>query len=118
MVSLGYVFMVLAFFCALAISYALWRSVMSIIAPSALLTQTQTAEREELLQKKHMLLLQLKDLELEKALDKMSDEDYQHFQAKFREQAKETMLALDNEIAPFRDEALALVERARKKAGA
>jgi hypothetical protein len=70
---------------------------LSMAAPSA--------EEEQ----KRSVLRALKDLEFEKSVGKISDEDYRMLSEGYRRQAKELMRALDASVEPMRAEIDALV---------
>ncbi len=76
---------------------------MSMAAPSA--------EEEQ----KRAVLRALKDLELEKSLGKISDEDYKSLSASYRQQAKDLIRALDANLEPLRAEIDELVAQRLKE---
>lgn len=63
----------------------------------------------DLSEKKSRALRALKDLEQEHALGKIDDVDYAALDADYRAQAKEVIREMDDELAPFREKAEALV---------
>ena len=60
---------------------------------------------DALAEQKRRVLRALKDVEAEHALGKIDDADYEIFVARYREEAKEVMRAMDLEVAPLREEA-------------
>jgi hypothetical protein len=69
----------------------------------------------ELSDKKQRALRALKDLEQEHALGKIDDVDYAALDADYRAQAKEVIREMDDELAPFREKAEALVREHLEK---
>ncbi|MBC7170929.1 MAG: zinc ribbon domain-containing protein, partial [Polyangiaceae bacterium] len=73
--------------------------------------------RRALLLEKESLLRGLKDLEFERDAGKLSEEDFEIVGRKLRSRAKQVLRLLDDEAAPFRAEAEALVEAHLAAAG-
>jgi hypothetical protein len=71
------------------------------------------AEEEQ----KRAVLRALKDLEFERSVGKISEEDYRALVAKYRAEAKRLLQLLDQEAAPGRERAEALVLRRLRKEG-
>jgi len=69
----------------------------------------------ELFEEKTRALRALKDLEQENALGKIDDADFAKLRDEYRAIAKDTMRALDAEVAPFREKAEALVREHLEK---
>jgi hypothetical protein len=67
------------------------------------------ATRRALLEEKHSVLRALKDLEFERSLGKISEDDHASLEAKYRTRAKEILLSLDENLGPWRKKAEALV---------
>jgi hypothetical protein len=63
----------------------------------------------ELSERKRRALRALKDLEQDHALGKIDDADYAALDDEYRTQAKEVLREMDEEIAPFREKAEAMV---------
>lgn len=66
-------------------------------------------ERVVLLEEKKATLRALKDLELERALGKIDDADHQGMESRLRSRARQVLHALDEDLAPWREKAEALV---------
>jgi hypothetical protein len=83
-----------------------WWSLHSLTGSGALTLEealsmaAPSAEEEQ----KRAVLRALKDLELEKSLGKISDEDYRTLSASYRQQAKDLIRALDANLDPLRAE--------------
>ncbi len=60
-------------------------------------------------EEKRSLLTQLKDLERERRIGKLSQEDYDNLSADYRERAKLVLAAIDAELAPKMSDATALL---------
>ncbi|MDC3956315.1 zinc ribbon domain-containing protein [Polyangium jinanense] len=71
------------------------------------------AEEEQ----KRAVIRALKDLEFERSVGKISEEDYRALVAKYRAEAKRLLQALDESAAPGRERAEALVQRRLKQLG-
>lgn len=71
------------------------------------------AEEEQ----KRAVLRALKDLEFERSVGKISEEDYRALVAKYRAEAKRLLQALDQSAAPGRERAEVLVQRRLKQLG-
>ncbi|MDI3289790.1 zinc-ribbon domain-containing protein [Polyangium sp. 15x6] len=71
------------------------------------------AEEEQ----KRAVIRALKDLEFERSVGKISEEDYRALVAKYRAEAKRLLQALDQSAAPGRERAEALVQRRLKQLG-
>lgn len=72
------------------------------------------AARRVLLEEKHSVLRALKDLEFERSLGKISDDDHAALETKYRARAKEILLALDENLGPWREKAEALVAASKE----
>ncbi|TKC96457.1 zinc ribbon domain-containing protein [Polyangium fumosum] len=71
------------------------------------------AEEEQ----KRAVIRALKDLEFERSVGKISEEDYRALVAKYRAEAKRLLRALDQNAAPGRERAEVLVQRRLKQLG-
>ncbi|XXX75998.1 hypothetical protein WMF30_50950 [Sorangium sp. So ce134] len=71
------------------------------------------AEEEQ----KQAVLRALKDLEFERSVGKISDEDYADLVAKYRAEAKRLLRLLDADAQPRREQVAALVARHLRRAG-
>lgn len=71
------------------------------------------AEEEQ----KQAVLRALKDLEFERSVGKISEEDYQALVTKYRAEAKRLLRLLDADAQPRRDQVEALVEKRLRRAG-
>ncbi|WP_437926694.1 zinc ribbon domain-containing protein [Sorangium sp. So ce291] len=68
-------------------------------------------------EQKQSVLRALKDLEFERSVGKISDEDYAELVAKYRAEAKRLLRLLDADAQPRREEVAALVARHLRRAG-
>jgi hypothetical protein len=101
--------------------YAFFRSVRAALSPGSGLVDEDlalAARRAELLERKERLLGDLHDLEIERAGGKLGESDFEAMQAKMRAEAKRVLAALDQDVAPFRAEAEALIDEAVRAAAA
>jgi len=64
---------------------------------------------------KDALLRQIKDLEFEHAVGKISDDDFAVLNTDVRERARRLLSELEEELSPFRREAQAQIERYRRQ---
>jgi hypothetical protein len=88
----------------------LWASLRTLTGDSALPADmealtTRRPVMDELHEQKIRVLRALKDLESEHALGKIDDADYADLVARYREEAKNVLRAIDLEVAPRRAEA-------------
>jgi hypothetical protein len=93
----------------------LWHSVREALTPAgeALLgNEIVSRERAALLSEKHSLLIALRDLEAEREAGKLSQEDFSELSGRYRARAREVLRALDEQLAPHRASAKALLESA------
>lgn len=95
--------------------FALWQSLR---ASFGLAEQDETAltvdgseARTMLLHEKEAVLENIRDLEFEHEAGKISERDYEAQNAALRERAKEILKLLDEDVAPYRKEADALLAR-------
>jgi hypothetical protein len=88
-----------------------WSSVLSLTGEAplsldeALGMAAPRAEEEQ----KRAVLRALKDLDYERSVGKISDEDYAELSARYRQQARELLRSLDEELAPARERLARLV---------
>ncbi|WP_437733178.1 hypothetical protein [Sorangium sp. So ce1335] len=68
-------------------------------------------------EQKQAVLRALKDLEFERSVGKISDEDYAELVAKYRAEAKRLLRILDADAQPRREQVAALVARHLRRAG-
>ena len=108
--ALPWVFVGLAA-CALLLGFtALWLSLRDAFAdPKETALDALTESRRALLGDKDALLQEIQDLAFERESDKISETDYQQLNAKMRARAKHVLAKLDDDVAPFREEARQLV---------
>ena len=98
---------------------AIWGSVRALFGETPLAGEdafaigSPSAEEEQ----KRAVLRAIKDLEFERAVGKISEEDYKELVAKYRAQAKTLLRLLDKRAAPARAEAEMLADRHFKKLG-
>jgi hypothetical protein len=114
--------LVAAFFAlSLVIGFA-WVSVQSLSGDSPLtldeaLTLGQPSVEEE---QKRAVLRALKDLDYERSVGKISDQDYHELSARYREEAKRLIERVDESLTPARERAEKLlaerVERDKERA--
>jgi hypothetical protein len=101
----------------------LWASVQSLSGDSPLtfdeaMTFGQPSAEEE---QKRAVLRALKDLDYERSVGKISDEDYRELSARYREEAKRLIERVDESLAPQRERAEKLLaerilrDRAKKE---
>lgn len=118
-VGLSVSLLVLAGGALLLVIALFWWSLHSLTGSGALTLEealsmaAPTAEEEQ----KRAVLRALKDLELEKSLGKISDEDYTNLSASYRQQAKDLIRALDANVDPLRAEIDELVAARLKASG-
>jgi hypothetical protein len=90
---------------------ALWNS-LRVIAGDAPLTLHEAIDLgapSELQERKQKILLALKDLQREHALGKISEYDYKDLSARYRAEAKQLLREMDEDLAPARKKAEALL---------
>ena len=68
-------------------------------------------KRHELLDEKEAVLKSLKDLEFEREVGKLSDDDYKRLEAELRTRAKRILRQLDDDLRTHRDKAKQLLEK-------
>lgn len=105
-------FTVITGLCLALVFYALWRSFRALSSPDVAAPGRRTAgagDREALLNEKQSLLQGLRDLEQERDVGKVSQDDFETVNARLRARAREVIKQLDAQVAPFRAQAEALV---------
>jgi len=111
-------FLVLAAGALCAVIAVLWSSVQSLTGESplsfeeALSMGAPSAEEEQ----KRAVLRALKDLEYERSVGKISVEDYQIYSARYREEAKRLIQAVDESLNPARQKVEDLLRERLSKA--
>jgi hypothetical protein len=108
--SVGSALLVLAAGALLGAVGLLWASVRTLSGDAPLTTDFEMLAADQpavdaLGEDKGRLLRALKDLESEHAIGKIDDADYQLLSGRYRDEAKEVMRQMDEEVAPFRQEA-------------
>ena len=102
----------------LSISF-LWSSLRTLFGAEHELYVEQSGavrRRMELLDEKDAVLKSLKDLEFERDVGKVSDEDFKRLDDEARQRAKRILRALDDDLREHRDKAHKLVENELKQA--
>jgi hypothetical protein len=92
----------------------LWASLRTLSGDAALpieleLMAARGGRSSDLAEQKIRALRALKDIESEHALGKIDDDDYNDLVARYRDEAKAVLRAMDQEAAPRRDEAERMV---------
>ncbi len=105
----------------LLVIWLLWSSVQALAGESELTFEeafslgTRTAEEEQ----KRAVLRALKDLEYERSVGKIGEDDYHEYAARYRAEAKRLIQVLDENLAEGRKQVeLELARRLAKVAGA
>ena len=112
-------FLVLAGGVLVLVITLMWSSVQSLTGSSSLgfeeaLGMGAPSKAEE---EKRAVLRALKDLEYERGVGKISPEDYAELSAKYRAEAKRLIQALDENLAPARDEVERVLQKRLDRAG-
>ncbi len=101
----GTFFLTLAGFALLGTVWVLWQSVQSLTGDAPLTLEealglgAPSAEEE----RKAAVLRALKDLEYERAVGKIDEQDFQKLSEKYRKEAKALLALLDDDLAPARE---------------
>jgi hypothetical protein len=116
----GAFFLIVAGAVLLGAVFILWNSVQALTGDAPLtleeaLTLTAPSTEEE---RKVAVLRVLKDLEYERSVGKLSEDDYVDLTRKYRQEAKQLLQALDDTMGPARERALALLAERMKHATA
>ena len=116
---LPFVFMSLSALALLACISFLWGSLRVLFGGEHELYLEQSSglrRRMELLDEKDALLKSLRDLEFEREVGKLSEQDFARLSAEFRARAKRVMRELDQDLREHRDKAQKLVDAELAKA--
>jgi hypothetical protein len=116
---LPFLFMSLSALALLACISFLWSSLRVLLGGEHELYLEQSKalrRRMELVDEKDSLLKSLNDLEFEREVGKLSEEDYARLSADFRARAKRALKALDDDLREHREKARKLVEAELAKA--
>ena len=111
------VVLILAGGALLLVIWLLWSSVQALTGESELTFEeafsmgTRSAEEEQ----KRAVLRALKDLEYERSVGKISDEDYHEYAARYRAEAKRLIQGLEEHLAEGRKQVEAELERRMSK---
>jgi ribosomal protein L40E len=81
-----------------------------------MLAESATVERQTLADEKESLLRNIKDLEFEHEVGKISDADYQRLDASLRARARDVLRLLDEDLGPYRERAEVLIQKHLQKA--
>jgi ribosomal protein L40E len=107
-------------FAALAAAVMLfWETLRLVLDPQAPGDPTdddEAAATEALSARKRSALRALKELEFERSLGRISEEDFQGLSTRYRAEARDAMAALDAGLGRWRDDAATLLERAAQEA--
>jgi len=89
----------------------LWGSLRILAgdAPLSLHEAIDLGAPSEMQERKQKILLALKDLQREHSLGKISDEDFKDLSARYRAEAKQLLREMDEDLAPARAKAEALL---------
>jgi hypothetical protein len=106
--------MILASTALLLALVALWSSLRRALAAAsgeveAISESAELPDRAALIDEKKSLLRAIKDLEYEHAVGKISPEDFQRLDLAYRVRAKEVLVLLEQDLAPYRSRAEDLV---------
>ena len=105
-----------ALVCFAVWGWSLWNALLRLFqTPHSVMHNKEDAQRHALLERKQILLRQLKDVEYEKALGKISDRDAQTLEEGLRREAKNILVTLDQDLEPYRKQALELIEKKQQK---
>lgn len=110
-------FVAAAGLCLTLVLLALWNSLRWTLArgegqPAASARAPEHAGRIALLREKQELLSALRDLRSEHELGKLSLADYQELEQRYRARARDVLRQLEEQVAPYRARAQALLEAA------
>ena len=90
----------------------LWNSIQALTgdAPLSLEEALSMAAPSTEEERKASVLRALKDLDYERSVGKLSEEDYRDLTRKYRQEAKQLLLLVDESLGPARERAEALLE--------
>jgi len=115
---LPFLFMAAAAVALLVSISFLWSSLRTLLGGEHELYVVQSGavrRRMELLEEKEEVLKSLKDLEFERDVGKVSDEDFKRLEVEFRARAKRILRTLDDDLKEHREKAHKLVENELKQ---
>jgi hypothetical protein len=115
---LPFLFMALSAIALLVCISFLWASLRGLLGGEHELYVEQSGavrKRAELLEEKESVLKSLKDLEFEREVGKLSEEDFRRLDAEFRQRAKQILRALEDDLREHRQKARALLQAELKK---
>jgi hypothetical protein len=120
--SLGSAILVLAATALLSTIGLLWTSVRTLSGDAALPLQMEGAASpargaDAMTDKKRQALRALKDLESDRAVGRIDEDDYRQLAARYREQAKDVMREMEREVAPVRADAERIAREYLKRRG-
>jgi hypothetical protein len=116
---LPFLFMAAAAVALLVSISFVWSSLRTLLGGEHELYVVQSGavrRRMELLEEKEEVLKSLKDLEFERDVGKVSDEDFKRLEVEFRARAKRILRTLDDDLKEHREKAQKLVENELKQA--
>ncbi|MCU0686485.1 MAG: zinc ribbon domain-containing protein [Polyangiaceae bacterium] len=110
--SAGAAILILAGGTLLGVITLLWKSLQVLVgeAPLSLEAALDISASTAADEQKHAVLRALKDLEYERGLGKLSDDDYRELSARYRAEAKAVMRSIDETLGPARERAEKLIE--------
>jgi hypothetical protein len=117
---LPFLFMSLSALALLGTISFIWASLRTLLGGEHDLYLEQSVAvrtRMELLDEKEAVLKSLKDLEFEREVGKLSDEDFARLDLEFRKRAKHILRTLDDDLKEHREKAHELLAKERMKAG-
>jgi hypothetical protein len=117
---LPFLFMALSALALLAAISFIWASLRTLFGAEHDLYLEQSVAvrtRMDLLDEKEAVLKSLKDLEFEREVGKLSDEDFARLDLEFRKRAKGILRTLDDDLKEHRDKAHELLAKELKKTG-
>jgi hypothetical protein len=94
---------------------ALWQSLRVLLLgrPAVQFASApRDAKRDALLREKQELLTAIRDVRFEHDLGKVSDADFERLEQRYRARARDVLRELEEQIAPYREQARALLPRA------
>jgi hypothetical protein len=120
--ALPSLFVALAGLCLALVLFQLWQSLRILLARGKALRLTSApghahAGREALLREKDELLTAIRDVRSEHDLGKLSAADSQQLEQRYRTRARDVLRNLDEQLAPYRERARALLEETPPGAG-
>jgi hypothetical protein len=100
--------------------FAVWQSVRMLTGDVPVpedMALVKLGRRGALAERKRTVLRALKDLENERAIGKIEADDFDVVAARYREEAKGIMRAMDEEVLPYRQKAEAMAQEHLRRAG-